>query len=79
MAVTGPSTVSRIALAFPAPVANSKMDRAFMMVPIPMVMAIVGTASNELKYRALSIRVFLVNVFTRVLEASEEPISLNPI
>ena len=79
IAVTGPSTVSRMVWALCKPVARSRIARAFMIVPSPMVIAIRGTCSSDSKNLALSCRVFAVRVLTRVAEDKDEPSSLKPI
>ena len=61
------------------PLAKSIIFRASRMVPIPMVIASVGTSSFRSKNLALSEIVFSVSLTFRVRDASEDPGSLKPI
>ena len=52
---------------------------AFIIVPIPMVMALIGTFSSPKKSLAASILVIESKFTNRVIDSDEEPGSLNPI
>ena len=66
------------ALAFAWPLHTSKTSLAAITVPMPTVNACFGTKSRlPSKKRLLAWIVSVVNVLTRVLDANEEPGSLN--
>ena len=77
VAVMGPSTARFTASAFCSPDARMSSSRASMMVPMPMVIAYLGTSSSVLKKRALSRTVRSLSVLMRVREPSDDPGSLN--
>ena len=76
--VMSPSTICCTAAAFSSPHAISTMRSARMMVPIPMVIAILGVFSKPKNWLDCTLRELCESSTRRVCDLAYEPCSLKP-
>ena len=76
--VISPSTICCTAVAFSSPHAMSTMRSARMMVPIPMVIAILGVFSKPKNCCDCTLRELCESSTRRVCDLAYEPCSLKP-